>query len=138
MSKIVSSPIALIVRTLKDYEVDGESMEELIREVGMEDQMLRQLIMGADIDIVKQLIEEKEQLEAELKTKRTEIYYVNSFTTHRVDLMYKGTAYGVEIQQYCDDFDKDYKVTVLVNDAQLPTSDPIYDDLITFVEESIK
>ncbi|MBM4225224.1 MAG: hypothetical protein FJ167_10660 [Gammaproteobacteria bacterium] len=40
-------------------DVDGETMEEIIRGVGMEDQMLRQLILSAPIEQIECLMEEK-------------------------------------------------------------------------------
>ena len=48
MKKVVSSPtekkvkrVELIVSTLKDYNVNGEELETLINDLGMEEQMLR-------------------------------------------------------------------------------------------------
>jgi hypothetical protein len=41
-----------IIEYLKEMEVDGETMEFILRGVGMEDQMLKQLLMKAnDYDI---------------------------------------------------------------------------------------
>jgi len=40
-------------------DVDGETMEEIIRGVGMEGQMLRQLILSAPIEQIECLMEEK-------------------------------------------------------------------------------
>jgi hypothetical protein len=37
-----------IIEYLKEMEVDGETMEFILRGVGMEDQMLKQLLMTAD------------------------------------------------------------------------------------------
>jgi hypothetical protein len=59
----VLSPIKLVVMALTDYNINGEELETLIRDLGMEDQMLRQLVMKADIDVVNELIREKEELE---------------------------------------------------------------------------
>ena len=52
-----------IILQLKQVDVDGESMEYIIREVGMEDQMLRQLLLKADMELVQELVEEKALLE---------------------------------------------------------------------------
>jgi hypothetical protein len=52
-----------IIQTLHEMNVDGETMEYIIREVGMEEQMLRQLMLKAlkqDVDV---LVEEKAELE---------------------------------------------------------------------------
>ena len=56
-----------IINTLK--EVDGETMENIIREVGMEDQMLRQLIMKAPMPQVQELVYEKTLLELGMEIK---------------------------------------------------------------------
>jgi|LakMenEpi03Aug12_release.lakeMendotaPanAssembly.Ray.scaffolds.fasta_scaffold1096256_3 hypothetical protein len=55
-----------LVNTLK--ELDGETLEHVIRVIGMEDQMLRQLIMKAPILQVIDLVRERDYLDiAELK-----------------------------------------------------------------------
>jgi hypothetical protein len=46
-----------VIEMLQD--VDGETMEEIIRGVGMEDQMLRQLILSTPIEQIEYLMEEK-------------------------------------------------------------------------------
>jgi hypothetical protein len=43
--------------------IDGETTQQLLESIGMEDQMLRQLIMSQPIDEIKYLIEEREDLE---------------------------------------------------------------------------
>jgi hypothetical protein len=48
---------------LKHMEVDGETMEHIIRSVGMEEQMLRQLFLGAHSDVLQDLTLEKIELE---------------------------------------------------------------------------
>jgi len=132
MKKVVSSPIDLVVSTLKDYSVNGEELETLINDLGMEEQMLRQLVLKADVDTLKQLIEEKEQLEVN----KTEVYYINSFTTLQVDLMFKGTEYRVKTNHY-DDGDRDYIVTYLHTSKEIPYSDDIFDEIITYIEENV-
>ena len=52
----------LIFTALNSIEVDGETMQYIIEKTGMQDQMLRQLIMSAPIDQVQELIEEKTKL----------------------------------------------------------------------------
>lgn len=44
--------VETIIDILKHMEVDGETMEYIIRKVGMEDQMLRQLFLKADKDVL--------------------------------------------------------------------------------------
>ena len=70
MKKVVSSPtekkvkrVELIVSTLKDYNVNGEELETLINDLGMEEQMLRQLVMSQPIGEVEYVFEERKQLE---------------------------------------------------------------------------
>ena len=47
---------------LKDKEVDGETMQHILKETGMEWQMLRQLIMTLPLEQVEYLIEERKDL----------------------------------------------------------------------------
>ena len=42
--------------------VDGETMEYILRAIGMEEQMLRQLILSAPMEQVEYLMEEKKEL----------------------------------------------------------------------------
>ena len=49
-----------IISMLKHIEVDGETMEHIIRSVGMEEQMLRQLFLTGDNRFVNDLIGERE------------------------------------------------------------------------------
>lgn len=51
-----------VIETLKDIDVDGETMQYIIEKVGMTDQMLRQLILTATMDDVFCLVEEKNML----------------------------------------------------------------------------
>lgn len=47
-----------IIQELKNIEVDGETMEYIIKEVGMEYQMLRQLMLTLPIEEIENLVEE--------------------------------------------------------------------------------
>ena len=47
-----------IILELKSIEVDGETMEYIIKEVGMEYQMLRQLMLTLPIEEIENLVEE--------------------------------------------------------------------------------
>jgi len=55
-----------IISMLKHMEVDGETMEHIIRSVGMEEQMLRQLFLGAKKEMLWDLTLEKKQLEGSI------------------------------------------------------------------------
>jgi hypothetical protein len=50
-----------LINTLK--ELDGETLEHIIRTIGMEDQMLRQLIMKVPMFQVMDLVREKDYLD---------------------------------------------------------------------------
>jgi hypothetical protein len=52
--------------TWRGDSVDGETMQYILKEVGMEDQMLRQLVMSQSIEEVRYMIEEREEFEEEL------------------------------------------------------------------------
>jgi len=135
MSKIVSSPIDLIVKTLKDYEVSGEELETLIRRIGMEDQMLRQLALKADMDELKELIEEKERLEGE----KIQTYNIETYSAVKVSLLYRGIEYGVEVKtyDYGDGTDEVYNVSFLDDGGDLHPMDPMFDELIDYVNSHV-
>jgi hypothetical protein len=48
-----------IIKELKFLDVDGETMQYILEKVGMEDQMLRQLVMKTDSNDVTKLLFEK-------------------------------------------------------------------------------
>ena len=121
------------IAILKSIDIDGETMEQLIREIGMEEQMLRQLALKADVDTLKQLIEEKEQLEAD----KTEVYCVDSFTTLQVDLMFKGTEYRVLVNYHCYDC-KDYVITYLDTYEEISYADDVYNEIVEYIENNIE
>ena len=129
----VLSPIKLVVMALTDYNINGEELETLIRDLGMEDQMLRQLVMKADIDVVNELIREKEELEGINETK---VHNVVSFTTVNVALLYRGIEYDIEIKYYSN-LDVDYIVSDSVTGDKLHSEDPIVDEIITYIEENV-
>ena len=51
-----------IIQFLKEMDVDGETMQYILEQVGMEKQMLRQLVMQADAVHLLSLIKEKGEL----------------------------------------------------------------------------
>ena len=121
------------IAILKAMEIDGETVESLIREVGMEEQMLRQLALKADVDTLKQLIEEKERLEAD----KTQVYCVDSFTTLQVDLMFKGTEYRVLVNYHCGE-DKDYTITYLDTNEEISYENDVYDEIVEYIENNVE
>ena len=42
----VKSKVKMVIKTLKEIEVDGETMQYILKEVGMDEQMLQQLTPG--------------------------------------------------------------------------------------------
>ena len=53
------STVDAVVTYLNQMEVDGETMEYILGEVSMREQMLRQLIMSSPLEEVQKLLEEK-------------------------------------------------------------------------------
>ena len=51
-----------VIGMLKEINVDGETMQFIIEQVGMEEQMLRQLVMSSPYTDTSDLLEEKVQL----------------------------------------------------------------------------
>jgi len=56
--------IDAIISLLDEIEVTGEQMEHIINEVGMEQQMLRQLIMSASLEDIEELVNEKKIIQS--------------------------------------------------------------------------
>lgn len=54
-----------VIKWLQTNEIDGETMENIIREVGMEDQMLRQLILTMPIEQIEHLINERKEFDGQ-------------------------------------------------------------------------
>ena len=51
-----------VIQQLKHMEVDGETMQHILKQVGMDEQMLRQLMMSMPMNQVEDLIEERKEL----------------------------------------------------------------------------
>lgn len=58
-SDIMYRKVDKIIELIKDADLDGETMEYVIEQVGMSDQMLRQLVMKAAPEHLRDLIVEK-------------------------------------------------------------------------------
>jgi hypothetical protein len=61
-SDIMYRKVDQIIELMKQADLDGETMEYIIRQVDMQEQMLRQLVMTADQMEVQQLLEERMEL----------------------------------------------------------------------------
>jgi hypothetical protein len=51
-----------IIEELKKIDVDGETMQYILKKTGMEDQMLRQLVLTLPLEQTEYLIEERKDL----------------------------------------------------------------------------
>jgi hypothetical protein len=47
-----------VISTLKGIDIDGETMQYILKEVGMEEQMLRQLVMTSNANALEEVISE--------------------------------------------------------------------------------
>jgi hypothetical protein len=56
------SKVQHVIETLCKMDLDGETMQRILKEVGMEWQMLRQLMLTMPIEQVNYLIEERKDL----------------------------------------------------------------------------
>jgi hypothetical protein len=52
-----------VINTLRSIDVDGETMQYILEQVGMTDQMLRQLVMTKNCKKTKKLLREKKELQ---------------------------------------------------------------------------
>lgn len=71
-----------VVKKLKKIEIDGESTQQLLQEIGHEEQMLRQLVMSMPIDVVVALF--KERVEYERDCGKTVISPIDSNIEYRL------------------------------------------------------
>ena len=94
--------------------IDGETTQQLLESIGMEGQMLRQLIMSQPIDEVKYLLEEREDLEKvrilnEIKKEKVMKF---DFEKGKQELLEyfemeysQATMYSLDYIKSCDDMD---------------------------------
>jgi hypothetical protein len=54
--------VQTVIDILNEIEVDGETMQHILKETGMDWQMLRQLMLTMPIEQVEYLIEERKDL----------------------------------------------------------------------------
>ena len=60
--KLYTGVVEEVIKLLKCIEVDGETTQHILKETGMEWQMLRQLMLTMPIEQVEYLIEERKDL----------------------------------------------------------------------------
>jgi hypothetical protein len=63
MLPIRNPKVETIISLLNEIEVDGETMQYIIEKVGMEDQMLKQLILTYPSQAIQIISDEVEQME---------------------------------------------------------------------------
>jgi hypothetical protein len=63
MTQTKDQTVETIINMLKNIDVDGETMEHIIGEVGMLDQMTKQLIMTTRHDDLEYYLSERYELE---------------------------------------------------------------------------
>ena len=57
--------VETVIDILKYMDIDGETMEHILREVGMEDQMLKQLLIKANYETLVELILERSEVQSD-------------------------------------------------------------------------
>jgi hypothetical protein len=58
--------IEQIIEALNTNDIDGETMEYIIEQVCMKDQMLRQLVLTAEQEELTALLEERQELNSQV------------------------------------------------------------------------
>jgi hypothetical protein len=93
--------------------IDGETTQQFLGSIGMEDQMLRQLIMSQPIDEIKYLIEEREDLEKvrildEIKKEKVMIRFEKGkqgLVEYFERELERASMYSLEYIKECDNMD---------------------------------
>ena len=62
LSELHPGMVEEVISMLRHMEIDGETMQHIIESVGLEDQMLRQLLMISDSTYLNDLMEERKYL----------------------------------------------------------------------------
>ena len=125
---INKSIVDAVVKMLRMYDVDGETMEYIINEVGMRDQMIKQLT--PQDDIVE--LERGEDIVASF-TKQELIEYTRTIQERilkTVKEAVKGS--GVDIESYVE-FDL-YNRTIEIN----VDDDSIYSEIVSNIENAFE
>jgi hypothetical protein len=68
LSSYIEQQVKGVIKTLKyltynGQSVDGETMQYILEKIGMEDQMLKQLVMSQPIEDVRYVFEDREEFE---------------------------------------------------------------------------
>jgi len=87
-------------------DADGETIEAVIKMLGMTEQLTRQLVMGASQIFIDMLVEEKQGLERDEMKRRVKcvVQDANAILSHLMDdkPLDGLTSYGVQIRTHLD------------------------------------
>jgi hypothetical protein len=123
------SIVPIVIAALKEIELDGETMERIINEVGMRDQMIKQLTPQGDI--VE--LERGKSIVAAAFTKDSLIEYTREIQERALEAAkeaIKGS--GVDIESYVEFDLYGRELQVEVDD------DSIYSEIISNIEDAFE
>jgi hypothetical protein len=123
------SIVPIVIAALKEIELDGETMERIINEVGMRDQMIKQLTPQGDI--VE--LERGKSIVAAVFTKDSLIEYTRTIQERALETAkeaIKGS--GVDIESYVEFDLYGRELQVEVDD------DSIYSEIISNIEDAFE
>jgi hypothetical protein len=123
------SIVPIVIAALKEIELDGETMERIINEVGMRDQMIKQLTPQGDI--VE--LERSKSIVAAVFTKDSLIEYTRTIQERALEAAkeaIKGS--GVDIESYVEFDLYGRELQVEVDD------DSIYSEIISNIEDAFE
>ena len=61
--------IEAVILALKQLDCDGETMEHILNQTGLSDQIFRQLVLKADEEVLNQLVQERDEVNPPLSPK---------------------------------------------------------------------
>jgi hypothetical protein len=64
MTQAMNEVVDRIIIVLNEIDVDGETMNRILKETGMEYQMLGQLMKTSNIEVVEYFMRERESIDA--------------------------------------------------------------------------
>ena len=123
------SIVPIVIAALKEIELDGETMERIINEVGMRDQMIKQLTPQGDI--VE--LERGKSIVAAVFTRDSLIEYTRTIQERALEAAkeaIKGS--GVDIESYVEFDLYGRELQVEVDD------DSIYSEIISNIEDAFE
>ena len=77
---IKEEKLSTIIELCNDIDIDGETAEYIIRAIGMQDQMLRQLVLGASDDELVLLFRERQDLDKASRKEEILKHYQDQLT----------------------------------------------------------